>query len=313
VGVQRLDSVQLLRGIAASLVFVFHLVVTVDRYSPADLRHWVEFGNFGVDLFFVISGFVMAHSVRHLAGPRDACAFMAGRIWRIVPLLYFVTILCIAFAALRGQSFEMGRLINSLAIFPIAQTASKYSFALIPAWTLAYEMAFYLVVAAAVALRWPRMALIALVLLTSLFNGLMLEFAFGIAAYELWTRRALPNPTALVVLAVLCLMLAATLPRPIAWGVPAFLLFCAILHLQPSGRVGAIGSWFGAISYSLYLTHVVSFDAIAPIFAPLGLIPLGCALTGFGLLIAWLVYEAIEAPLWRHKTASALKLAANAY
>jgi peptidoglycan/LPS O-acetylase OafA/YrhL len=50
----RLQSIQVLRGIAAMMIFIFHLVVTLDRYSPADLRQWVSHLPLGVDLFFLI-------------------------------------------------------------------------------------------------------------------------------------------------------------------------------------------------------------------------------------------------------------------
>jgi peptidoglycan/LPS O-acetylase OafA/YrhL len=257
----RLQSIQVLRGIAAMMIFIFHLVVTLDRYSPADLRRWVSHLPLGVDLFFLISGFVMAHSVRRLSGRQDALNFMARRIWRIVPLLYVVTAACIGLMLLRGQAVEMARVVNSLAIFPVLPTIDRYPFALIPAWTLAYEMGFYLIVAVAVAFRWNRLGLVALVLPFALALPLMAEFAIGVAVYELWTRR----------------------PEVLAW--------------DPAGPIGKAGLYLGTISYSLYLTHVVTFDAFAPLCLVLPLPLAALVLAALGLAVAALVYRAVEAPL----------------
>jgi peptidoglycan/LPS O-acetylase OafA/YrhL len=162
---------------------------------------------------------------------------------------------------LRGQAVEGARIVNSLAIFPVLPTAGPYAFALIPAWTLAYEMAFYLIVAVAVALGWNRLALVALVLPFALIFPLMAEFAVGVVVYELWTRR----------------------PEILAWN--------------PAGPIGKAGLYLGTISYSLYLTHVVTFDAFAPLclFLPLPIAALVLAVAG--LAIADLVYRTVEAPL----------------
>lgn len=65
-----LVSIQALRGIAALLVFWGHAILTLDPKAAADVP--TLYGPFGVDLFFVISGFVMVYSSEGLFGQRDA-------------------------------------------------------------------------------------------------------------------------------------------------------------------------------------------------------------------------------------------------
>lgn len=273
----RFASIQVLRGVAASSIFVFHLVATLDRYSPAELKPHVARLTLGVDLFFLISGFVMAHSVRNMAGPANAADFLARRIWRIVPLLYLVTAACVGMMLLRGEVIEPARVINGIAIWPILPTVNRYPFALIPAWTLAYEMAFYLLVAGAVALRWNRVILIALVLPFAMVFPMMAEFAVGVALYELWTRY--PG-------------LART-----------------SLEWTPTSAIGRAGLFLGTISYSLYLTHVVTFDALAPLclFVPLPVA--GAIMAGAGIGIAFLTYKAVEEPLMTRSAGTRLSAA----
>lgn len=303
----RLESIQALRGIAALMVFFFHLVVTVDRYTPANLRQWVEFGNFGVDLFFVISGFVMAHSVRNLSGHGDAVGFITRRVWRIAPLLYFLTLAQIGLTSLWGGHYGYARIVNCFTIIPVFRAPHEMQYALIPAWTLGFEMVFYLLVAGAVALRiralWAAIPLLLLPLMPGPFgSSLMIEFVYGLAAYWLWTKGLVPNPLSMVVGAALLLLFPLPGERFIYWGIPAAMVFLAALSWSPvETKAGKPLLWLGAISYSMYLSHVVAFDHMGVIASPLGPWVVAVILPPFGLLVAWLVYEAIEAPLQRMK------------
>lgn len=299
------------------LVFLFHLVLTVDRYSEAELRPWVQFGQFGVDLFFVISGFVMAHSVRDLAGGRDAADFVTRRFWRIAPLLYALTIAHLLLSMLRGEGFGLARIINCITIIPVMKSPEVFQYALIPAWTLGFEFLFYFLVAGAVALRGSALWAAAPILMLTLVpeygpfgSTLMIEFIYGLIAYYLWKRRHTLRPLWLLAAAALTLASPVSEARFIAWGLPAALIFMATLAWNPAdGTIERGLKWLGQISYSLYLSHVVTFNAVAPIAGSLGTIVLGIVLAVMGILIAWIVYECIEAPLWRLRDAGRPKLA----
>jgi len=264
----RLASIQIMRGIAAMMIFLFHLLLTVDRYSQFKFRPHIQVLSSGVAIFFLISGFVMAHSVRNIDGPVNAAHFLIRRIWRILPVLYIVTAACAGLMLSRGEYIEPARLLNSLAVFTLFPTINKFSLVLLPAWSLAYEMGFYLVVTAVVAFRFNRLGLMVVTTMFALIFPLMSDFAIGVGLYELWTR------------------FPAMASRSLEWS--------------PSSRAGKAGLWLGAISYSLYLSHVVTFDALAPLLAlvipPFAMIPF---LAVAGITIAWLFYEAVEAPLMR--------------
>jgi peptidoglycan/LPS O-acetylase OafA/YrhL len=91
-----LVSIQALRAIAALLVFWGHAINAVTLEVPADFPHL--YGPFGVDIFFVISGFVMVYSSEGLFGqPGAPIKFFARRIARIVPLYWAATAILVWF------------------------------------------------------------------------------------------------------------------------------------------------------------------------------------------------------------------------
>jgi peptidoglycan/LPS O-acetylase OafA/YrhL len=286
----------MLRGIAALMVFVFHLgtlpVVGFDR--------WVMRGMLGVDLFFVISGFVMALSVKNLGGPSDAGDFFVRRLWRIVPLAYAMSLIHFAFGYLRHQPFDTAQIVNNLIFFPLMTSSMPFKYVLPPVWTLALEFGFYLIVAVVVAsnVRWRLTCLaIGCVVAGFLLYRLMIEFAFGVAAYSLWRSGVVRGwvPLWLGLAGIALLVIGIDAPRYLSDGLPCALLLTAALGFNPSFKPAL---WLGNISYSLYLTHVVALDALAPIaaqFLPVAWLAAFLAISG--LVLSWLVYEAIEFPL----------------
>lgn len=304
--IQRLQSIQALRGIAALSVFTYHLIATADRYTSANLKHFVSVLPIGVDLFFVISGFVMAYSVRNFAGVGGASIFLARRIWRIAPLLYVVSTAYVLMAWAYGYALDAARIANCFTILPLSASPAHYQYALVPAWTLGFEMAFYLLVAAVLASgtrhRFPVLIGAVCLLPFVAMGSLMIEFGFGVAAYWIWSKDLLrPRHAApLLTVAVVLFILAWGRAEVIAWGIPCALAFAAALSWQkPPEALLRLGN----ISYSLYLSHVLTFDALVPLLLPVGLWVMVAVMAPVGIVIAWLVYEAIEAPLqrmWSH-------------
>ncbi|TXG81574.1 MAG: acyltransferase [Sphingomonadales bacterium] len=79
---ERLDSVQILRFIAATSVVLLHLSAPLNQKFDSPLLDFPN-GRAGVDIFFVISGFIIAYTA---AGTRDAVEFMKRRLFRVVPI-----------------------------------------------------------------------------------------------------------------------------------------------------------------------------------------------------------------------------------
>jgi peptidoglycan/LPS O-acetylase OafA/YrhL len=185
---ERFEHIQALRGVAALLVFAAHVQGAELSYggdgalSPFALLMGVT----GVDLFFLISGFVMAHVVLGGArGPRAAGRFLFNRAARIYPVYWAVTLGLLIFFT--GKQF----LFNEATPFP----NPVETFLLLPdddapllavGWTLVHELYFYLVISLLVVSRGAR---------TGPFLGVWAAIVFagvvsGVAAANPWTRIA---------------------------------------------------------------------------------------------------------------------------
>jgi len=153
----QLQSIQALRGLAAILVMLSHLYGIETRYSEPEQilsSAWL-LGVSGVDLFFVISGFIMVWVTHETApGVRASVDFVLARVMRIYPVWWlFAGLMAAYFALAYGvpwdpetlQRFDLSgpeHLIKSFLLipheaFPILQIG----------WTLMHEVYFYLVFA----------------------------------------------------------------------------------------------------------------------------------------------------------------------
>jgi exopolysaccharide production protein ExoZ len=166
----QLPSIQILRAIAACAVMFAHAWPTLRVFGAQDSIPNFILGASGVDLFFVISGFIMVYSSEPLFGCRDAPRrFLGRRLLRIVPLYWIMTTL-----VLFGHHFKIptnssaAHVIGSYFFVPIATPGGTAEPLLGVGWTLNYEMFFYVIFAAFVAL--PRRA--AVPLLTIVLIGI---------------------------------------------------------------------------------------------------------------------------------------------
>jgi exopolysaccharide production protein ExoZ len=272
-------GIQYLRGIAALMVVFHHaiLYVTTTRSGV---------GATGVDIFFVISGFIMAHTCAR--GPRagESRGFASGgfllkRCIRLIPLYWLATAISWRPELLHGVwSLDM---VKDLLFVPrfFAPDIPRIWPKLIPGWTINCEMFFYLLFAVAVFFsRNPlRLVLIFLCVLSAagfllqpasapaqLYTwSVFLEFAFGILLYLLHRRWTVHAPIAirLAVLAAAAGALAYAARnnayeysqyRFLLYGVPA--LFIVWTGLQVSNtRELPLLKLLGDASYSVYLFH----------------------------------------------------------
>src|SRR3954447_5293409 len=126
---QKLRSIQVLRAVAACAVVVLHAYP--DAHAPVGNA---GYGAAGADLFFVISGFIMAN----VSQGRTGREFLGDRLWRIYPL-WWVAVLPWLFMLPRGPTF----IASSITLWPI-YGAYYYVPVLKVAWTLSFELLFYL-------------------------------------------------------------------------------------------------------------------------------------------------------------------------
>jgi len=166
----RLDSIQVLRAVAAIGVVFTHAITRLSTSFPGASEHalftglggQLTVGDAGVDLFFVISGFIMLHVHRNDFGrPGAPLRFMLRRILRIVPIYWLLTTLALVFLIFAPQLFTthyrgiyLPWIVGSYLFLPIAPPDWNATPVVGVGWTLNYEMFFYAVFAGALLL--PR-------------------------------------------------------------------------------------------------------------------------------------------------------------
>ncbi|MDO9709516.1 acyltransferase family protein [Paracraurococcus lichenis] len=322
---QYLPALDGLRGLAAMWVFVFHVIHNgSDDWTP---------GYLGVDLFFILSGFVLSHVYSgRLENAGDYGRFLLARLARIYPL-HLATLLAtgVVVALLPGFAESYPRAdarFGTEAFLACLLLIQNWWYFLpgcwnAPAWSLSAEWAGYLLFPAflflAARVKWP----------------LVMAFA-GMAALEilLLAKGASPGATGLPGMGRMvfgavtgCLTHRAWLAGarlPVMPATIAALLLLGIAHVPGLGAVGALGFpafvlmaareegpiaqicgarpavWLGEISYSIYLWHwlVLQIAQRLPEAEARGPIWYG-ALFAAVLLLSWASYHWIERPARR--------------
>lgn len=274
------DLLQLIRGIAAILVVCHHSYRLLIHYhpqqpSPLDLLH---FGSLGVDLFFVLSGFIIlyTHHSDIGGGIKSLKIFMLKRFIRIYPIYWLVTIVFISLKYFVSKSyFPMDHILKSLFLLPEHEQPI-----LGVAWTLIHEVLFYLVFAMLILFRkfgyiiglWTGSILIFTIFpidnifLNLVFNPLNMEFLFGcLVAVILLKGKS--NYSWLIGGGLLTFIISISLEymgilllhRTISWGIPAFLLILGLVSYESKKivKIHKLFIYLGDASYSIYLTHII--------------------------------------------------------
>ena len=279
--------VQALRAVAAGLVVVHHSISMWLLWimHQTGKPRWTN-GAAGVDIFFVISGFVMAISAPGLAGKSNkAAVFLWRRFTRIVPLYWVALTVRIAQIKLRPTAalnsvLTPWRIVSSYLFIPAKNGAGEIFPVVVVGWTLNYEVFFYLLFAGALALNVSPLAfltpcLTALALLgmtrtaawpdfTTLASPLVIEFLFGVILAHLAMRRKLPGAVTGALLlsgGFLALMLMPEVHFGpfgfLFWGLPAAAMVTGAVALEDM-LGGRLPKWLldaGDASYALYLSH----------------------------------------------------------
>lgn len=289
-----------LRGFAVSLVFLVHYITLIEpwvRHSAplfAVCETLRSMGNTGVDLFFVLSGYLIYGS--YISREQRFIPFIKRRIVRIYPAFIAVFVLYIAICATFPSENKIPTPLLWDGVIYLAQ-----NFLLLPglfpvgepmitvAWSLSYEMFYYLVIPLLIGLfhlRSKRRAwrigffmiiATALVAYSAAYTGpvRLVMFISGIVLYELTSGEAAFSPSSSVGFGALIIGLATTL-LPMegsgAYAVKisilfvAFLLLCASCFAPKNRAINRVFSftplrWLGNMSYSYYLLHGLSLKA----------------------------------------------------
>ena len=281
----RYQNIELLRFIAALAVVYFHAVGTLRAVAFPEIgpNSLTELGAAGVDVFFVISGFVIFLSLTRKN--RTPIEFARDRLIRLVPAYWILTIshlvILASVAILRAAEvpFDFSWTIQSL--FFVSQPLGNNLPLISQGWSLEIEMLFYLLVAVGLIIKnpianivFPAVALVSLVGF-GLLPDLALEFIFGGLLGYLYTRIKFPAPVAIgagvigIVLFVAPVILGAVdAPRWVTWGIPSMLVVFSAINLPQLNW--KILPTIGAASYPVYLLHMMVINIVSPIMSMFG-------------------------------------------
>ncbi|WLI09687.1 acyltransferase [Pseudomonas sp. FP597] len=275
-----LISVQALRAFAAWIVVGVHFMQLFFDFEAHNSLEYLlaDKGGIGVDIFFVISGFVIfiASADKTLTPWR----FMLMRLARIVPAYWFYTLLMVLLVAAAPSIFpyehlEWRYVLRSLLFIAGPSEPGEEVYPLLGVgWTLNFEMLFYALFSFALLVResyrlWVVATLLYLVcylgaalgLVSGFYsNGIVLEFLMGIVIGMMYRRglcRARPwLPLLGIVVASMAVYHGADIPRALEWGVPSAILVISCVTLERYFKGLRFLKVLGDCSYSVYLIHV---------------------------------------------------------
>jgi exopolysaccharide production protein ExoZ len=176
----KINSIQLLRAVAVILVIYNHSIIicTDNNYNFSFqrnflyLRHWTSIG---LDLFFVISGLIMAIVTRsYIKKPSGWYNFLLKRVLRIVPLYWLYSFVVYAERNLLNHPVSPGEIVKTLLFFPLLVAKNTIYPIIGQGWSLTYEMYFYFLIVVFLLLKNKK----------NLFRNLLIAMtALAIAGY----------------------------------------------------------------------------------------------------------------------------------
>jgi exopolysaccharide production protein ExoZ len=333
----KLFNIQYLRAIAAIFVLLFHTTNLIQQQFNYEYSYNIfRFGYMGVDLFFVISGFIISYIHYADFGIKSKVqTYFSKRLLRIFPV-YWVVLLPVVIIHFLMPSFGGGyerqftEILQSMFLVPQAHHPI-----LDVAWTLRHEMLFYIIfgflfiynrspmIFSTFIVLWAGMSTYSLLLnphdpwllFEFLFSPYNLEFLLGCFVAFIITKFKISFKLArasiligLVLFLLSCsneFLVYAGVNRVIKWGIPsALLIFGAVVFdIKAKNRPIKILNFIGDASYSIYLTHVPAIYFFVTIFNKLNLFNLFGYFTAVTLCIVLtlmggcIFYQIIEKPV----------------
>lgn len=308
----RLDFLDMLRGVAALAVFVSHVCVALSLVARSAILTYINIGHIGVIIFFLSSGYIIPRSLTRAGSLRT---FWIRRVFRLYPLYWFNIGIVLALAV---EPYPIRTLLANVTMLQLLVGAPYLSEVY---WTLSIELLFYLAVTLAfrfkvldrpvhIAIGLALGAIVIESILPVLTGALVISPTISYLAV-MWTGTVIAGavegtiPWRRALLVALLTLLVSTVPldpgiwRLLRWeasNVPARVIGFAVFGLalllrnRPLPRVLC---WFGEISYSVYLLHALIITYIAPIGGPVAASLVWFVLT---LGVSALTYRWIELP-----------------
>lgn len=290
----KIESLQLLRAMAALMVVVNHLWGVAE--TNFSLIIGLDFiGGFGVDMFFILSGFIMCHTIKEGSAFNigGAIGFLSRRIERIYPIFIIVLIPFLVKYVISDENINYSIIIGNILLLPSFNNSNDYHMLVPPSWTLVYEMLFYVILSAWMIVSKNKKNLIimsssfivVMVFLTNTLSlkgerfgwvnlnymvgdTLMINFVIGCLfslAFNRTNEAARRLSISLITTSALILFFMALgmvlagkgVPRLFSFGACSFCIFVLFITMRRcSGKIYNLFVYVGNASYSIYLTHV---------------------------------------------------------
>jgi exopolysaccharide production protein ExoZ len=314
-GTPRIAIIQAARAFAALAVLLHHAGHSANKYGgPMPLAGLTNLGAVGVDIFFVLSGFIILHAT---VGTGLSCRHYAWARFRRIFLPYWpvgLAMAAVTYGFVPGAGFTLRGWVASITLLPVGPTALNV------AWTLKHELIFYGFVAVGWFSGWWRTGL---ALWTAAIIGLWAsghvapvglqpidaEFLMGIAAWAAWRsgnrRIMLAMSAGLAALGLLVAAAGIALGLDRSGLIATAALFAALLPwLVMAEQTGKIRtpralSFLGDASYAIYLVHALPLLALIGPLSGFGWQVTFPVITLAGLIAGVAYHLLVERPLLR--------------
>jgi len=302
--VYRIYNIQSLRGIAAILVVFSHLLIIEQKYGGTNsiLPELSRFGVFGVDIFFVISGFIMVTITKgKFQSFKEMSRFISHRAARIYPIYWFYSLLVLLVFLIYPElvNSSQGNQVDILSSFLLIPSETLPLLAV--GWTLIHEVYFYMVFSLILLIVNEKKLVYALLFwgvgivifnlffkpsspfITLITHPLTLEFIAGcLLAVFYFKNKIQVNSSTLFLFIALTLIASLYLfssdigangltpqgwMRPLILGIPAVLIVYFLLIAENNNLVfSKIFVTLGNASYSIYLSHILTLSVIGRVW-----------------------------------------------
>jgi len=263
-------SIQLLRAIAVSLVAYAHAIDLVEYLKinsvQASYQYLQNFGAIGVDIFFIISGFIMVYVSSNIDNFSKIKGFFKKRIIRLYALYIPVTLVLIFY-----KHPDVPTVLKNILLLPLFDSGTNFILpSLNVAWTLSFELFFYMIFTISLIIHKKKHNIVAIIILLSLVllgifmhpkevhfvfltNPIFIEFVFGIILGIIYMNKIKIPFTINILLLIAAIVQiihlinngyaniseanftldgSGSLLRVYLWGIPSFLLVTSIIFLS---------------------------------------------------------------------------------
>ena len=266
-------NIQILRAIAALNVVLAHSITASESYYKviSFFEFFNGWGANGVDIFFIISGFLMLHT--QINNKKHFLLFIKLRFIRIVPLYWLVSLsLIIAYIffpnLFRETQINLDWILKSI-FFLSNIFFEKYPLVLV-GWTLEYEIFFYLIFGFSLIFnKWLFSIIFTIFFLiflsTIISNYILIEMLLGMCIALIFKTFDIKKSFALIILIFGIFLLLVSLnieirtminSRVLYWGIPSMFIVLGAISLK--GLNNKYLKIIGDSSYSIYLIQVIS-------------------------------------------------------